>query len=40
LNIIAFGLVAHCCPFGLAFRDTGDIDGNAVAAIPFQILVP
>jgi hypothetical protein len=34
------GLVAHCYPFGPVFVDTGDIDGKAVAAIPFQILVP
>ena len=34
------GLVAHCYPFGSVFIDTGDIDGKAVAAIPFQILVP
>jgi hypothetical protein len=34
------GLVAHCYPFGPVFIDTGDIDGKAVAAIPFQILVP
>lgn len=34
------GLVAHCYPFGQVFIDTGDIDGKAVAAIPFQILVP
>jgi hypothetical protein len=34
------GLVTHCYPFGPVFVDTGDIDGKAVAAIPFQILVP
>ena len=34
------GLVAHCYPFGPIFIDTGDTDGKAVAAIPFQILVP
>lgn len=34
------GLVAHCYPVGPVFVDTGDIDGKAVAAIPFQILVP
>jgi hypothetical protein len=34
------GLVAHCYPVGQIFIDTGDIDGKAVAAIPFQILVP
>ena len=34
------GLVSHCYPFGPVFVDTGDIDGKAVAAIPFQILVP
>ena len=34
------GLVAHCYSFGPAFVDTGDVDGKAVAAIPFQILVP
>jgi hypothetical protein len=34
------GLVAHCYSFGPVFIDTGDIDGKAVAAIPFQILVP
>jgi len=34
------GLVSHCYPFGPVFIDTGDIDGKAVAAIPFQILVP
>jgi hypothetical protein len=34
------GLVSHCYPFGPVFLDTGDIDGKAVAAIPFQILVP
>jgi hypothetical protein len=34
------GLVAHCYPFGPVFIDTGDVDGKAVAAIPFQILVP
>jgi hypothetical protein len=34
------GLVAHCFPFGPVFVDTGDVDGKAVAAIPFQILVP
>ena len=34
------GLVAHCYPLGQVFIDTGDIDGKAVAAIPFQILVP
>ena len=34
------GLVAHCYPLGPVFIDTGDIDGKAVAAIPFQILVP
>jgi len=34
------GLVAHCYPFGPVFVDTGDVDGKAVAAIPFQILVP
>jgi hypothetical protein len=33
------GLVSHCYPFGPVFVDTGDIDGKAVAAIPFQILV-
>jgi len=27
-------------PLGPVFIDTGDIDGKAVAAIPFQILVP
>ena len=27
-------------PFGPVFVDTGDVDGKAVAAIPFQILVP
>ena len=32
------GLVAHCYPLGPVFVDTGDIDGKAVAAIPFQIL--
>ena len=31
------GLVAHCYPLGPVFIDTGDIDGKAVAAIPFQI---
>jgi len=34
------GLVSHCYPLGPAFVDTGDVDGKAVAAIPFQILVP
>ncbi len=34
------GLVSHCYPLGPVFIDTGDIDGKAVAAIPFQILVP
>jgi len=34
------GLVSHCYPLGPAFVDTGDIDGKAVAAIPFQILIP
>jgi hypothetical protein len=34
------GLVAHCYPLGPVFIDTGDVDGKAVAAIPFQILVP
>ena len=34
------GLVAHCYPFGPVFVDTGDVDGKAVAAIPFRILVP
>lgn len=34
------GLVAHCYPLGPIFVDTGDLDGKAVAAIPFQILVP
>jgi hypothetical protein len=34
------GLVAHCYSLGPVFIDTGDIDGKAVAAIPFQILVP
>jgi hypothetical protein len=34
------GLVAHCYPLGPVFIDTGDLDGKAVAAIPFQILVP
>jgi hypothetical protein len=34
------GLVSHCYPFGPVFIDTGDLDGKAVAAIPFQILVP
>jgi hypothetical protein len=34
------GLVAHCYPFGPVFIDAGDIDGKAVAVIPFQILVP
>jgi hypothetical protein len=34
------GLVAHCNPLGPVFVDTGDVDGKAVAAIPFQILVP
>ena len=34
------GLVSHCYPFGPVFIDTGDVDGKAVAAIPFQILVP
>ena len=34
------GLVSHCYPFGPVFVDAGDIDGKAVAAIPFQILVP
>jgi len=34
------GLVSHCYPFGPVFVDTGDVDGKAVAAIPFQILVP
>ncbi len=34
------GLVSHCYPLGPAFIDTGDLDGKAVAAIPFQILVP
>ncbi len=34
------GLVAHCYPLGPVFIDTGDTDGKAVAAIPFQILVP
>jgi hypothetical protein len=34
------GLVSHCYPFGPVFVDTGDTDGKAVAAIPFQILVP
>ncbi len=34
------GLVSHCYPFGPVFVDTGDIDGKAVAAIPFQIFVP
>jgi len=33
------GLVSHCYPLGPVFIDTGDIDGKAVAAIPFQILV-
>ena len=31
---------AHCYPLGPVFVDTGDTDGKAVAAIPFQILVP
>jgi len=34
------GLVSHCYPLGPVFVDTGDIDGKAIAAIPFQILVP
>jgi hypothetical protein len=34
------GLVSHCYPLGPVFIDTGDVDGKAVAAIPFQILVP
>jgi len=34
------GLVSHCYPLGPVFIDTGDIDGKAVAAIPFQIVVP
>ena len=34
------GLVSHCYPFGPVFIDTGDVDGKAVAAIPFQIFVP
>jgi hypothetical protein len=34
------GLVAHCYPLGPVFIDTGDTDGKAVAAIPFQLLVP
>ena len=34
------GLVSHCYSFGPVFIDSGDIDGTAVAAIPFQILVP
>ncbi len=34
------GLVAHCYAFGPVFVDTGDTDGKAVAAIPFQILAP
>lgn len=34
------GLVSHCYPLGPVFIDTGDLDGKAVAAIPFQILVP
>jgi hypothetical protein len=34
------GLVAHCYPFGPVFVDTGDVDGKAVAGIPFRILVP
>jgi len=34
------GLVAHCYPLGPVFVDTGDVDGKAVAAIPFQLLVP
>jgi hypothetical protein len=34
------GLVSHCYALGPVFVDTGDIDGKAVAAIPFQILVP
>jgi len=34
------GLVSHCYPLGPVFVDTGDVDGKAVAAIPFQILVP
>jgi len=34
------GLVSHCYALGPVFIDTGDIDGKAVAAIPFQILVP
>jgi hypothetical protein len=34
------GLVSHCYPLGPVFVDAGDIDGKAVAAIPFQILVP
>jgi hypothetical protein len=33
-------LVSHCYPLGPVFVDTGDVDGKAVAAIPFQILVP
>src|SRR5581483_6252989 len=31
------GLVSHCYPLGPVFIDTGDVDGKAVAAIPFQI---
>ncbi len=34
------GLVSHCYPLGPVFIDTGDTDGKAVAAIPFQILCP
>ena len=34
------GLVSHCYPLGPVFIDTGDVDGKAIAAIPFQILVP
>jgi hypothetical protein len=34
------GLVSHCYPLGPVFVDTGDVDGKAVAVIPFQILVP
>ncbi len=34
------GPVAHCYSLGPVFVDTGDVDGKAVAAIPFQILVP
>lgn len=34
------GLVWYCQPRGRVFVDTGDVDGKAVMAVPFEILMP